>query len=48
MMVAYRINNGQQLEFYVPGSSQNMRWAAHSVRSLPSDRCVELMECLGT
>lgn len=34
MKVRYSINRGQQLEFYVPGSSQNMRWAAHSVRDI--------------
>lgn len=32
MKVHYSINSGQQLEFYVPGREQNMRWAAHSVR----------------
>ncbi|KAG6845184.1 hypothetical protein H0H87_012741 [Tephrocybe sp. NHM501043] len=30
MNIAYSINSGQQLDFYVPGRSQNMRWAAHS------------------
>ncbi|KAG6841682.1 hypothetical protein C0991_008320 [Blastosporella zonata] len=35
MNITYSINSGQQLEFFVPGRSQNMRWAAHSVRSLP-------------
>lgn len=35
MAVHYSINNGQQLEFCVPGRNQNMRWAAHSVRGLP-------------
>ena len=34
MVVHYSVNNGQQLEFYVPGRNQNMRWAAHSVRGL--------------
>lgn len=33
MAVKYSINNGQELEFYVPGRTQNMRWAAHSVRT---------------
>ncbi|KAF9009415.1 hypothetical protein BDQ17DRAFT_1348058 [Cyathus striatus] len=28
MSVTYVINNGQQLEFVVPGRNQNMRWAA--------------------
>lgn len=31
MEITYRINNGQTLNFYVPGRNQNMRWAAHSV-----------------
>lgn len=35
MAVKYSINNGQELEFYVPGRTQNMRWAAHSVRTFP-------------
>ncbi|KAF5386786.1 hypothetical protein D9615_001876 [Tricholomella constricta] len=30
MSVTYNINSGQQLEFFVPGRAQNMRWAAHS------------------
>ncbi|KAL0947072.1 hypothetical protein HGRIS_013213 [Hohenbuehelia grisea] len=30
MSIAYSINKGQQLQFYVPGRNQNMRWAAHS------------------
>ncbi|KAF8652731.1 hypothetical protein AX16_004230 [Volvariella volvacea WC 439] len=30
MAVQYSINNGQQLEFFVPGRRQNLRWAAHS------------------
>ncbi|PPQ73897.1 hypothetical protein CVT26_011729, partial [Gymnopilus dilepis] len=30
MPVRYSINRGQQLEFWVPGRNQNMRWAAHS------------------
>ncbi|KAF9452283.1 hypothetical protein P691DRAFT_795246 [Macrolepiota fuliginosa MF-IS2] len=30
MEITYRINNGQILNFYVPGRNQNMRWAAHS------------------
>jgi hypothetical protein len=34
MKVKYSINSGQQLEFYVPGRNQNMRWAAHSVSYL--------------
>lgn len=29
--VKYSLNHGQDLEFYVPGRNQNMRWAAHSV-----------------
>lgn len=31
MEITYRINNGQALNFYVPGRNQNLRWAAHSV-----------------
>jgi hypothetical protein len=31
MKISYNINHGQELEFYVPGRNQNMRWAAHSV-----------------
>ena len=34
MTVYYSINNGQRLEFWVPGRNQNMRWAAHSVCGL--------------
>ncbi|PPR04970.1 hypothetical protein CVT24_010428 [Panaeolus cyanescens] len=30
MAVRYSVNHGQQLEFWVPGRNQNMRWAAHS------------------
>ncbi|KAG6919956.1 hypothetical protein DXG01_013305 [Tephrocybe rancida] len=30
MNIRYSINSGQQLDFFVPGRSQNMRWAAHS------------------
>ncbi|KAF5330481.1 hypothetical protein D9619_005986 [Psilocybe cf. subviscida] len=30
MCVNYSVNNGQQIEFWVPGRNQNMRWAAHS------------------
>lgn len=45
MIVKYTVNNGQPLEFYVPGREQEMRWAAYSVcasqllsRSLSSHR----------
>lgn len=31
MAITYSINSGQRLEFFVPGHTQNMRWAAHSV-----------------
>jgi hypothetical protein len=31
MEITYRINNGQAINFFVPGRNQNMRWAAHSV-----------------
>ncbi|GLB35393.1 hypothetical protein LshimejAT787_0209580 [Lyophyllum shimeji] len=30
MVIRYSINSGQELEFFVPGRTQNMRWAAHS------------------
>ncbi|KZT28528.1 hypothetical protein NEOLEDRAFT_1154428 [Neolentinus lepideus HHB14362 ss-1] len=30
MRIKYCINNGQELEFWVPGLTQNMRWAAYS------------------
>jgi hypothetical protein len=30
MGVRYRVNMGQEIEFFVPGRNQNMRWAAHS------------------
>ncbi|KAF5354769.1 hypothetical protein D9756_005741 [Leucocoprinus leucothites] len=30
MEITYRINNGQAMNFFVPGRNQNMRWAAHS------------------
>ncbi|RDB24282.1 hypothetical protein Hypma_008733 [Hypsizygus marmoreus] len=30
MVITYNINSGQQLEFFVPGRAQNMRWAAYS------------------
>lgn len=30
MGVRYRVNKGQEIEFFVPGRNQNMRWAAHS------------------
>ena len=32
MSIRYRINQGQEYEFFVPGRGQNMRWAAHSVK----------------
>lgn len=35
MAISYSVNKGQQLEFFVPGRNQNMRWAAHSVRNFP-------------
>ena len=31
MRVQYNINNGQDLEFFVPGRTQTMRIAAYSV-----------------
>ncbi|PSS32188.1 hypothetical protein PHLCEN_2v2061 [Hermanssonia centrifuga] len=30
MRVTYSINDGQEMDFFVPGRSQNMRWAAYS------------------
>lgn len=30
MGVRYRVNMGPEIEFFVPGENQNMRWAAHS------------------
>jgi hypothetical protein len=33
MRIAYCINKGQEIEFFVPGSTENMRCAAHSVRA---------------
>ncbi|KAH7340971.1 hypothetical protein B0J17DRAFT_653550 [Rhizoctonia solani] len=30
MGVRYRVNMGQELEFFVPGLNQSMRWATHS------------------
>ncbi|KAF8803514.1 hypothetical protein BYT27DRAFT_7225881 [Phlegmacium glaucopus] len=30
MAIRYSVNSGQQIEFWVPGRMQNMRWAAHS------------------
>ncbi|KNZ75467.1 hypothetical protein J132_02800 [Termitomyces sp. J132] len=30
MNISYSINSGQKLDFYVPGLSQNMRWATYS------------------
>lgn len=32
MRVSYSVNKGQEMQFFVPGRGQNMRWAAHSVR----------------
>ena len=32
MRVTYSVNNGQEMDFVVPGRNQNMRWAAYSVR----------------
>lgn len=31
MAITYTINSGQELEFFIPGRCQNMRWATHSV-----------------
>ena len=33
MKINYTVNNGIELNFYVPGRNQNMRWAAYSVRT---------------
>lgn len=32
MRITYQLNNGQELNFWVPGRNENMRYAAHSVR----------------
>jgi hypothetical protein len=32
--VSYSVNNGQSIDFFVPGRSQNFRWATHSVSSI--------------
>lgn len=32
MRVAYDVNGGEEMYFVVPGRTQNMRWAAYSVR----------------
>ena len=34
MRVTYSINRGQEMDFFVPGRNQNMRWAAYSVRTI--------------
>ncbi|KAI0948563.1 hypothetical protein AcV7_009271 [Taiwanofungus camphoratus] len=44
MRIKYSVNNGQELEFYVPGRNQNMRWAAYSCNGFsagvnPNDFC---------
>jgi hypothetical protein len=31
MSVSYSVNNGQSIDFFVPGRNQNFRWATHSV-----------------
>lgn len=36
MAVSYSVNNGQSIDFFVPGRSQNFRWATHSVSDLQS------------
>ncbi|KAF8162955.1 hypothetical protein B0H34DRAFT_301294 [Crassisporium funariophilum] len=36
MVVKYSVNNGQQIDFWVPGRMQNMRWAAHSCNGFSS------------
>ena len=35
MKINYTINNGMELNFFVPGRNQNMRWAAYSVSLTP-------------
>lgn len=43
MLINYSINNGQELEFHVPGRNQNMRWAAHSVSNCSEPQGTPLM-----
>jgi hypothetical protein len=31
MAISYSVNNGQSIDFFVPGRNQNFRWATHSV-----------------
>jgi len=38
--IKYSINGGMQLSFFVPARHQNMRWAAHSVRSTKPVSCI--------
>ncbi|GJJ11971.1 hypothetical protein Clacol_006209 [Clathrus columnatus] len=37
--VRYRINQGLENEFWIPGIDQNMRWATHSAGVKPEDFC---------
>lgn len=44
MRIRYRVNGGQDLQFYVPARHQNMRWAAYSCNGFsagvnPNDFC---------
>lgn len=42
MRVSYSVNNGIEMDFFVPGRMQNMRWAAYSVSLSPSCFCRKL------
>lgn len=42
MKISYTINNGFELNFFVPGRNQNMRWAAYSVSH--SSSCTRLCQ----
>ena len=43
MRVSYSVNNGIEMDFFVPGRMQNMRWAAYSVSLSPSCFCPSFM-----
>ena len=43
MKINYTVNNGIELNFYVPGRNQNMRWAAYSVRTRTSFTSISLI-----
>lgn len=45
MGVTYKVNGGQELQFFVPGLQQTMRWSAYSV--CISDGCLKKAIKLG-